>query len=118
MKNTIDMMVQLLDKNNIPIRDHVWNKDGKTSSYNKEKFHALVAGYSNSCTFIIDLGAYRHMDFTREIFSSIHLSSGLVVRMGDDFEIHTNWVGRINLNHGYFGDFIYVPDLETNLLWV
>ena len=83
------MMAQMLEKNNIPIPNGARKKDGSSNSDNKEECHAFVASYYNPSTFIIDSGESRNMASTRDIFSSIHLSSGLVVRMGDDFEIHT-----------------------------
>ena len=48
MKQTIDMMVQLLEKNNIPILEGARKKDGISSSDNKERFHALVVGSLDS----------------------------------------------------------------------
>ena len=44
MKKTIDMMAQLLERNNIPVLDDARKKDGSSGSDNKEKCHALVAG--------------------------------------------------------------------------
>ena len=110
MKKTIDQMAQLLEKNDIPVLD------GTSILDNKEKYHALVEGNSNSSSFIIDLGAYRNMVSTRELFSSMHLNSGPTVRMGDDSKIHTKGVGRIDLEHAYFIHVLYVPDLEECFL--
>ena len=45
MKKTIDMMAQLLEKNNIPLPEGTRKKDGGSGSDNKERFHALVDGY-------------------------------------------------------------------------
>ena len=78
----------------------------------------MVVGSSNSSTFIIDSGESRNIASTRDLFSSMHLNSGPIVRMGDDSEIHTKGVGRIDLEHGYFSDVLYVPDLVANLLSV
>ena len=78
----------------------------------------MVAGTYNSSTFIIYSRESRHMVSARELLSSIHLNSGPVVRMGDDFEIQTKGVSRIELEHGYFSDVLYVPYLESNLLSV
>ena len=80
-------MVKLLEKNNIPVLDRTRNKDGTSSSDNKEKCHALVAGTSNSWSFIIDSRDSRHMLSTRELVSSIHLNVNPTIWMGDDFEI-------------------------------
>ena len=49
MKNTIDTMAKLLEKNNIPAPDSTRKKDGNSSSNeSKEKCHDLVADTSNS----------------------------------------------------------------------
>ena len=118
MKNTIDTMSQLLEKNNIPVPDSARKKDGSSTSYGKEKCYALVAGTSNSSSFIIDSRASRHMVATRQLFSSMHLNASPAVRMGDDSEIQTKGIGRIDLEHGYFSDVLYVPDLAANFILV
>ena len=100
MKKIIDQMAQLLEKNNIPVPDGTRKKYGTSSSYNKEKFHALVEGDSNSSTFIIDLGDSRHMVSTIYLFSSMLSNASPAVQMGDDSEIQTKGIGRIDLEHG------------------
>ena len=65
MKKTIDMMVQLLEKNNIPVPEGARKKDKGSGLDNKERCHALVTGSSNSSSFIIDLGASRHMAYVK-----------------------------------------------------
>ena len=87
MKKTIDMMVQLLEKNNILVLEGVRKKDGGSGSNNKERCHTLVVGSSDSSTFIIDSGASRHMAYVRYFFTSMYSDSGPNVRMGDDSEI-------------------------------
>ena len=84
MKKTIDMMVQLLEKNNIPLLEGARKKYGGSSSDNKERCHALVAGYSNYSYFIIDLGVSRHMASIEDFFSAMNSHSGPSIRMGDD----------------------------------
>ena len=54
----------------------------------------------------------------REIFSSMHLNDGPIVRMEDSSEIQSNGIGRIDLEHGFFSDVLYVPDLVVNFLSV
>ena len=54
MKNNIDMMVQLLEKNNIPLLEGTRKKYGGSGLDNKERFHALVFGSSDSSSLIID----------------------------------------------------------------
>ena len=54
MKNTIEMMAQLLEKNNIPLPEGARKKDGGLGLDNKKRFHALLVGSSRSSSFIID----------------------------------------------------------------
>ena len=68
MNKTIDMMAQLLEKNNIPVPEGTRKKDGGSVSDNKERFHALVVGSSKSSSFIIDSGASRNMDSIKYLF--------------------------------------------------
>ena len=88
MKKTIDTMLQLLEKNNIPVPNNARKRDGNSSSSEgKEKCHALVVGTSNSSYFINYSSASRHMVSRREFFSSMSLNVGQTIRMGDDYEI-------------------------------
>ena len=116
MNKTIYMMAQLLEKNNIPLPEGARKKEGRLSSENKDKCHALVVVYSASYSFIIDLGALRHMDSIQYSFSDIHPYSGPSILMGDDSEIQAKWIGRIDLEDGYFNNVLFVPDLAVNLL--
>ena len=110
-------MAHLLEKNNIPVPDNTTKKDGNySSSEGKEKCHTLVAGTYNSSSFIIDSGASRHMVSRREFFSSMSLNAGPIVQMGDDSELQARGIGRINLDHGFLNDVLYVPDLAEKLL--
>ena len=38
--------------------------------------------------------------------------------MGDESEIQTKGLGRIDLDNGYFYDVLYVPELATNFFSV
>ena len=38
--------------------------------------------------------------------------------MGDDSEIQTKGIGTIDLEHGYFNDVLYVPELVANFMAV
>ena len=66
MKKQIDMLTQLLEKNNISLPDCSKKREGGSNLEDKEKVHALVAGTSISPSFIIDSGASRHMVSTTE----------------------------------------------------
>ena len=46
------------------------------------------------------------------------LNVGSAVRMGDDFVLQTKGIGRIDLDHGFFSDVLYVQELAANLLLV
>ena len=61
MKNKIDMLTQILEKNNISLLDYSKKREGGSNSDDRERVHALVAGTSSSPSFIIDSGAYRHI---------------------------------------------------------
>ena len=119
MKNTIDTMAQLLEKNNIPVPDSARKKHGNSSSNeSKEKCHALMAGTSKYSSFVIDLGDSRNMVAKKYLFSSMSLNVGQPVRMGDDSDLQTKGIGRIDLEHGFFSEVLYVLDLVANLLSV
>ena len=60
MKKQIDMLTQHLEKNGISLLDISKKREGGSSSEDKERVHALVAGTSISPSFIIDSGASRH----------------------------------------------------------
>ena len=76
MKNKIDMLTQLLEKNNISLPDCSKKREGGSNSEDRERVHALVAGTSSSPSFIIDFGASRHMVSKKETFSSLDMSKG------------------------------------------
>ena len=56
MKKKIDMLTQLLEKNNISLPDFSKKKEGGSNSRDKERVHALVSSTSSSPSFIIDSG--------------------------------------------------------------
>ena len=84
MKKTIDMMVKLIEKNNIPLPECTRKKEEGSSSENKDRCYALVAGSFGSSSFIIDLGASMHMDSMQDSFSTMYPYSVPSILMGDD----------------------------------
>ena len=78
----------------------------------------MVAGTSSSPTFIIDSGASRHMVSTREMFSSLDMSKGPPIVLGDNSLTDSMGKGRIDLDHGNFNNVLYVLGLASNLLSV
>ena len=111
-------MVQLLDKNNIPLPEGTRKKDGGSGSSNKDKCHALVVGSSSSSSFIIDAGYSRNMDSIEDSLLTMFPYDGPYICMGDDSEIQSKGIGRIDLWDGYFNNVLFVPDLAANLLSV
>ena len=115
MKKQIDMLTQLLEKNNISLLGCTKKREGGSNSDDKERAHALVAITSRSSTFIIDSGASRHLVSTRETFSSLDDSKGPKIVLGDDFAIDSIGKGKIDLDHGSFNNVFYVLGITTNL---
>ena len=115
-EENIDMMVQLLEKNKIPLPKGIRKQEGGSSSENKERCHALVVGSSSSSSFIIDSGASRDMDSMHDSFLALHPYSGPSILMGDHSEIQAKGIERIDIEDGYFNNVLFVPDLATNLL--
>ena len=78
----------------------------------------MVTGTSSSPSFVIDSGASRHMVSTKEAFSSLDMSKGPQIVLGDDTLTEILGKGRIDLDHGQFSNVLYVPGLASNLLSV
>ena len=57
MKKKIDMLTQILEKNNISLPDCLKKREGGSNSEDRERVHALVAGTSSSPSFIVESGA-------------------------------------------------------------
>ena len=111
------MLTQLLEKNGISIPEGS-KKRGGSSSDDRERVHALVASTSSSPSFIIDSGASRHMVSTKEAFSSLEMSKGPPIVLGDDSLTEILGKGRIDLDDGQFSNVLYVPGIASNLLSV
>ena len=118
MKKQIDMLTQILEKNNISLPDFSKKREGGSNSKNKERVHALVVGTSVSPRFIIVSGDSRHMVSTKEALSSLDMSKGPPIVLGDDSLTDILGKGRTNLEHGKFNNVLYVPGLASNLLSV
>ena len=110
-------MVQLLENNNIPFPKGARKKEGGSNSENKDRFHALVDGSSISSSFIIDSGSSRNFPSPQDSFSSLHPYSDPSILMGDDFEIPSKGISRINLENGYFNNVLYVANIASNLIY-
>ena len=102
MKNKLDLLNQILEKNNISLPYCSKKRKGGSNSEDKERVHALVVGTSSPPSFIIDSRASRHMVSTRETFSSIEMLKGPPIILGDDNLTDSLGKGRIYLDHGNF----------------
>ena len=104
MKNQIDILTQILEKNGISLPDSSKKREGGSNSEDKERVHALVDGTSSSPSFIIDSGASRHMVSTKEAFTSLDMSKGPPIVLGDDSLTESLGKGSIDLDHGKFNN--------------
>src|SRR5713101_4699107 len=118
MKKQIDMLTQLLERNGISLPDSSKKREGGSNLEDRERVHALVAGTSSSPSFIIDYGSSRHMVSTKDAFTSLDMSKGPPIVLGDEFLTESLGKGRIDLDHGKFSNVLYVPGLTSNLLSV
>ena len=82
MKKQIDMMNQILEKNNISLPGGASKKEGGSNFEGQERVHALVVITVRSHSFIIDSGASRNMVSTREAFFSLDDSNGPNILLG------------------------------------
>ena len=118
MKKKIEMLTQLLEKNNISLLDCSKKREGGSNLEDKKRVHAVVMGTSSSPSFIIDYGASRHMVSTRENLSSLDNSKGPKIVLGEDSITDSMGKGMVDIDHGSFNDVLYVLGLDSNLLSV
>ena len=117
MKKTIDQMSKILEEHNISLLEDT-QKDGyrDKNKDHDERCHALKVGFSKSHAFLIDLGASNHMLASKESFSSLQLTNGPSIHMGDDTQIQAKGKGSIKSEHGVFKNVLYVPSFTANLM--
>ena len=115
MRNQLEEMSALLKHLNIaPPRENKLDEEAPTED--AERCHDFKSNFSPSSTYIIDSGASNHMVSSKESFSTISLSKGPNIYMGDDSQIPTEGRGSIKAKHGEFKNVLYVPSLATNML--
>ena len=83
MRNKLDEIASLLKQHNIaPPRAK--NPDEEALTEDVERCHALKATLFPSLAYIIDSGASNYMATSKESFSTLSLSKGPNIHMGDD----------------------------------
>ena len=109
-------MSRLLEKKNISLSEGTRKSDRGNKTKDHDRFHALKASFSQSQDFLIDYGSSNHMVSSKEPLSSLDLSDGSSIHMGDDSQIPIVGKGSIQFEHGVLKNVLYVPSLAANLL--
>ena len=118
MKKTIEQMSTLIEHNNISLPQGANKFDDGPPIEDHEICHALKAYLTQSKAYLIDVGASNHMIASRESFTTLTISGGASIHMGDDSQILAAGRGSIKIQLGEFKNVLYVPSLATNLLFV
>ena len=117
MRKKLDEMSDLLKQDNIsPPRAK--NPDEEALTEDAERCHVLKETLSPSSAYIIDFGASNHMVASKESFSTLSLSKGPNIHMGDDSHIPTKGRGSVRAKHGEFKNVLYVPSLANKMLYI
>jgi hypothetical protein len=120
MKKKIDLMTQVLQKNNFGdlILEGAKKKKEEDHAPKKGNHHALVAINSSSDSWIIDFGTSHHMAAKEEVFTYLSSCYGPPILMGDDTLITVAGEGRVELPNGSFENVLHVPNNSINVLSV
>jgi hypothetical protein len=104
MKKQIDLMTQLLQKNNLGdfIPEGAKKKKEEDHGPKKGNHHALVAINSSSDSWIINSSASHHMEAKVEVLTSLSSCSRPPILMGDDTPIEVVGEGRMELPNVIF----------------
>ena len=118
MKKTINLLKTLLEKKNVSLpKGALMSEDGeKIEEY--ERCHALKEGFTQSKDYLIDSRESNHMVSSKESFTTLDISGGPSIHMGDNSQIPSTSRGSIKIHHGEFKNVLYVPSLAVNLLYV
>jgi hypothetical protein len=120
-KKKIDMMSQIIQKNNLGDRIPEGAKKKKPEHLNSKKgnsSHALIAINSSPNAWIIDSEASHHMATLEAVYSSLDECKGPHILMGDNSSVKVTGKGRIELTNRSFEKVLHVPKLSVNLLSV
>jgi hypothetical protein len=122
MKKKIDMMSQIIQKNNLGYRIPEGSKKKKPEDPNSKKgnsSHAFISINSSPDTWIIDSGESHHdMDASKEVYYSLYACKGPPILMGGNSSVEVTNKGRIELTNRSFDNVLHVPKLYVNLLSV
>ena len=118
MKNKLDEMTYLLERNNINLPENLQRRDNQDRDTKQEIGHALMESTSKPTILLIDSGYLNHMMESRDSFSSLDTSKSVPIHMGDDSTIISKGQGTVNIEHGIFMNVLYVPSLASNLMSV
>ena len=77
----------ILEQHNISLHEGARKANSRDKTKDHEIFHSLKAGFSKSHAFLIDSGASNNMVASKELFSSLQLTYGPSIHMGDDTQI-------------------------------
>ena len=112
-------MSKIIEQHNISLPKGARKDDSKhRTKYHDERCHAPKASFSKSHAFLIDSWDSNHMVASKESVSSLKLTDGSSIHMGDDTQIQDEGKGSIKLVHGVFKTILYVPSLAANLMYV
>jgi hypothetical protein len=119
MQKKIDLMSQILHKNNLGDRIPEGEKKKNPEDLNSKKGncnHALIAINSSPYVWIVDSGESHHMSASEAVYSSLDACIGPPILMGDNSSVEVTDKGRIELTNGSFENVLHVPKLSVNLL--
>ena len=111
MKKQVDQLTTLLKQNKISLPQRE-----KMSDDGHEKCHYLKYGLPRSTTYLIDSGESSHMISSNDFFSTLNLTEGPTIYIGDDSQILAAGRGTIKIQHGELINVLYVPSLAANML--
>jgi hypothetical protein len=123
MRKTIDEMAKQLQQHNLTVLENAKKKDDNRMGGREQDGNALMAVTSTPSAWILYLGAFNHMDASKDEFSSIEESTRSPIYLGDatpakvcgegivDLEgLFKNWEG------GFLKNVLHVPSLSINIL--
>ena len=97
MNKTVNQLSTLLKQNKISLPKGAKKFDSGQLTKDHERCHALKEVLTQSKCYLIDSGASNHMVSSKESFSTLTLSGGPNIHMGDDSQILAAGRGSIKI---------------------